>query len=114
MKFVEGRQIIDAILLAAKTVEDYLSKTKKGYIIKPDFKKAYNKVDWAFLDAVMEQKVFNNRWRKSIQGRLTNTIFSIMINRRPRVPSFASRGLRQGDHYPLFSLYIIDAFQPIC
>lgn len=35
MAFVVGRQILDAIILAAETVDDYLTKkNKKGFITK--------------------------------------------------------------------------------
>jgi hypothetical protein len=84
LAFIEGRQIIDVILMVAEIVDEYLSNKKKGYIIKLDFEKAYDRDDWGFLEAVMEQKGFITRWRKKIQGCLSIANFSIMIKDRPR------------------------------
>lgn len=55
--FVEGRQILDAILVASGTVGHWKKERKKGFFLKLDFEKAYDKVDWAFLDAVLKAKV---------------------------------------------------------
>lgn len=60
MAFIEDRQIIDVSLLAAERVwiiDDYLSN-KKGYSFRLNFEIAYDKVDWSFLNAVMEQEGF--------------------------------------------------------
>ena len=45
---VEGRQILDAILTANKAVEEYRSECKKGALLKIDFEKAYDRMEWPF------------------------------------------------------------------
>ena len=56
--FVEGRQILDTVLIANEAVEEYRSKGRKGWVFKIDFTKAYDCVDWGFLDLVLEKKGF--------------------------------------------------------
>lgn len=46
--FIHNRQNLDGILLTGKIVED-LKRRKKGVILKLDFQKAYDKVDWEFI-----------------------------------------------------------------
>ena len=60
--FLEGRQILDPILIANKAVEDYRIRKKKGWIIKLDLEKAFDIVDWAFLEKVMHKKNFAEKW----------------------------------------------------
>ncbi|KAK9927793.1 hypothetical protein M0R45_024959 [Rubus argutus] len=95
--FVKGRQILDAVLVANEVVEETKKKKNEGLFLKVDFEKAYDHIEWTFLDHVLEQKGFGQRWRKWIGGCLQSANFSIMINGRPRGKFSASRGLRQGD-----------------
>uniref|UniRef100_A0A803NWF8 Reverse transcriptase domain-containing protein n=1 Tax=Cannabis sativa TaxID=3483 RepID=A0A803NWF8_CANSA len=95
--FVEGRQILDSILIANESVEDYRSRGKSGMVFKLDFKKAYDRVEWDFLDSVMRNKGFGVTCRKWIKGCVSSTSFSIFINGRPREKFHGSWGLRQGD-----------------
>ena len=95
--FVKGRQILDAILIANKLVKEVRQKKEEGLVFKIDFEKAYDHVEWRFLDEVLQRKGFGNRWRKWVHGCLSSANFSVLINGRPRGKFHASRGLRQGD-----------------
>ena len=61
--FMHNRQILDVVLVATEAVEDYRKRKKKGVIFKVDFEKAYDHVNWDFLDLVLEKKGFGVRWR---------------------------------------------------
>nr|KAJ0186044.1 hypothetical protein LSAT_V11C900469590 [Lactuca sativa] len=42
-------------------------KTKKAiFLFKVNFEKAFNIINWGYLDSVMEQISFGNKWRKWI------------------------------------------------
>lgn len=56
--FVHGRQIMNAILVAYETIEDWKLSNRKGLLLKLNLGKAYDKVDWDFLDAILELKGF--------------------------------------------------------
>ncbi|KAM2902960.1 hypothetical protein COP2_002826 [Malus domestica] len=94
--FVKDRQILDAVLIANEVVEEVRQKKEDGLVLKIDFEKAYDHVEWRFLDEVLQRKSFGNKWRKWMQGCLSSANFSVLINRRPRGKFQASRGLRQG------------------
>ncbi|RVX22620.1 putative ribonuclease H protein [Vitis vinifera] len=98
--FVQGRQILDAVLIANEIVDEKKRSGEEGVVFKIDFEKAYDHVSWDFLDHVMEKKGFNPRWRNWIRGCLSSVSFAILVNGNAKEWVKASRGLRQGD--PLF------------
>ncbi|GMQ04499.1 hypothetical protein CsSME_00049896 [Camellia sinensis var. sinensis] len=54
--FVQGRQILDVVLVANEVVEECRKSRKRGLVFTADFEKAYDHVDWHFLDFVMAKK----------------------------------------------------------
>ena len=82
--FLEGRKILDPILIENEAVEDYRIRKKKGWIIKLDLEKAFDRVDWAFLGKVMCEKNFTESWILWIMGCINNPKYSVFINGRPR------------------------------
>ena len=53
--FVKGRQILHVALVANEVVEEYRVSGKEGVVFKVDFEKAYDHVDWNFLDFALEK-----------------------------------------------------------
>ncbi|CAJ2652400.1 unnamed protein product [Trifolium pratense] len=62
--FVKNRQILDGILIANEVVDEARKFKKDLLLFKVDFEKAYDSVDWGYLDAVMGRMAFPNLWRK--------------------------------------------------
>ncbi|RVW87592.1 putative ribonuclease H protein [Vitis vinifera] len=48
--FVEGKHILDAVLIANEVVDEKRRSGEEGIVFKIDFVKAYDHVDWGFLD----------------------------------------------------------------
>ena len=61
--FVQGRHILDAVLIANEIVNEKRRLGEEGVVLKIDFEKAYDHVDWDFLDHVLGKKGFSPRWR---------------------------------------------------
>ncbi|RVW71406.1 Uridylate kinase [Vitis vinifera] len=78
--FVEGRHILDAVLIANKVVDEKRRSGEEGVVFKIDFEKAYDYVDWGFLDHVLERKEFSPKWRSWIRGCLSSSSFAILVN----------------------------------
>ena len=96
--FVEGRQILDEVVHEKKRLGE------EGVVFKIDFEKAYDNVDWGFLDNVLERKGFSAKWRSWMKGCLSSMSFVILVNGNAKGWIKATRGLRQGDPSPLFFL----------
>ena len=95
--FVEGRQILDAVLIANEMVDEKRRSGEEGIVFKINFEKAYDHVDWGFLEHVLERKGLSPKWRSWMRCCLSSTRFAILANGSAKGWIKASRGLRQGD-----------------
>ncbi|KAK4382839.1 hypothetical protein Sango_2834400 [Sesamum angolense] len=90
------RQTGDNILLAQEIIH-YLGvkKTDWNVALKLDIAKAYDKVDWIFLESVLLQLGFPPRWIELVRNCISNCWFPILIN--GSLSSFfkSTMGLRQ-------------------
>ena len=65
--------------------------------LKLDMSKAYDRVEWACLDKIMEKLDFVEHWRRLIMRCVTTVSYAFNINGRPRGRIIPTRGIRQGD-----------------
>lgn len=73
------------------------TKCKFEFGIKLDMQKAYDRVEWDFLDVVMEKMGLCDIRRKLIMQCVTSVNFAVFLNWLPGSKFAPSRGLRQGD-----------------
>ncbi|CAH9143889.1 unnamed protein product [Cuscuta epithymum] len=59
--------------------------------------KTYDRVEWAFLEGMMRQLGFADRWVRLIMECVTSVSYSIPFDNSEIVPIFPTRGLCQGD-----------------
>lgn len=98
--FVEGRLISDNILVAHELLHALNSDNKcaEEYIaIKTDISKAYDRIEWSFLEKVMQMQGFPMKWRNLIMSYVSSVQYQVLINGEPHGNIRPSRGLRQGD-----------------
>ena len=60
--FVEGRQILNAVLIANEAIDSVLKNTENGILYKFDIKKAYDNEEWSFLLTIMHKMGFREKW----------------------------------------------------
>jgi hypothetical protein len=61
--FVKGRNLVEGVV-AVNEVIDHAKKTRQScLILKVDFEKAYDSVDWGFLDYILRRFGFSDKWR---------------------------------------------------
>ncbi|GAU47276.1 hypothetical protein TSUD_94650 [Trifolium subterraneum] len=95
--FVKDRQILDGILIANEVVDEARKTKKELLLFKVDFEKAYDSVDWGYLDAVMGRMSFPVLWRKWIKECVCTATASVLVNGSPTDEFPLKRGLRQRD-----------------
>lgn len=59
-----------------------------------EFKKAYDCVEWPFLDWMMERMGFRERWRQWIHECISTAKISILVNGSPKKEFLVGKGLQ--------------------
>ncbi|KAK3206924.1 hypothetical protein Dsin_020970 [Dipteronia sinensis] len=96
MAFVANRQIIDSFVVAEEIISRWKGDKEGGLLIKLDFEKAYDSVDFGFLDYMMEGMGFSVRWRGWIKECISSPLISVLVNGSSTSQFGIERGLRQG------------------
>ena len=98
--FVPKRAIGDNVLITHEILH-YLrtskAKVRCSMAIKTNMSKAYDRIEWAFLEAVLRRLGFYERWISWIMVYVTFVSYSFLVNGAPQGKFKPSRGIRQGD-----------------
>ncbi|CAN0875633.1 Transposon TX1 uncharacterized 149 kDa protein [Linum grandiflorum] len=100
--FVKGRSIVDNIVIAFETLHNMKLRrhAKHGEVaVKIDISKAYDRVDWRYLEEILHKLVFDNKWVKLMMMCVKFVEYRVAVNMELVGPLVPGRGLRQG--YPL-------------
>ena len=98
--FVKGRMIYDNIMVAHESIHSMMNKNsgRMGWMAaKMDMSKAYDKVEWDYLEGIMRVMRFASRWVEMVMEYVRTVTYSTVINGRQWGHIKPSKGLRQGD-----------------
>ncbi|GJV91519.1 putative RNA-directed DNA polymerase, partial [Tanacetum coccineum] len=104
--FIQGRYILDGGLIATEACEYLKKEKKKAFLLKVDFEKAYDSVN--FIQNTLLQMGFGERWCKWVQTCQKSASVSVLVNGSPTLEFKMERGVRQGDPLSPF-LYLVAA-----
>ncbi|GAA0146089.1 hypothetical protein LIER_36255 [Lithospermum erythrorhizon] len=100
--FIHGIGAQDNILMAQELTHtiQYSKGIKNGLAaIKIDMSKAFDRIKWDFLLAILEKLRFPHHWICLIKECISMVQFSVLVNGRTTTPFKPSCGLRQEDPF---------------
>ena len=98
--FMTDCLISDNIMVAFETLH-YMRNHSTGstgfMALKLDMSKAYDWVEWLYMEKLMKKMGFCEAWVKLMIGCISTATYSILINEEPQGNIVPTRGLHQGD-----------------
>lgn len=111
--FIPGRLITDNATIAFECfhkIQHSRSTHSTHCAYKLDLAKAYDRVDWNFLEQVLVKTGFNHKWTNWIMQCVRSIRYTVRCNGVLLEPFIPSRGLRQGDPFsPYLFLFVADS-----
>jgi hypothetical protein len=105
--FLKGRQLVDGVVVVNEVVDLAKRTGRSCLIFKVDFEKAYDSVEWSFLDYMLGRFGFCAKWKDWIRACVFAGNMSVLINGSPSEEINIQRGLKQGDPLAPFLFLLV-------
>jgi hypothetical protein len=105
--FIKGRNLVDGVVVVNEVL-DLAKKTGKDCMVfKVDFEKAYDSVDWGFLEYMLRRFGFCDKWVEWMRACVFAGSMSVLVNGSPTREIDIHRGLKQGDPLAPFLFLLV-------
>jgi hypothetical protein len=78
--FMPGRHILEGVLVLHESIHELHHRKLDDVLLKIDFEKAYDKVNWDFLHQTMRMKGFDPKWCRWIKEFISRGSVGIRVN----------------------------------
>jgi hypothetical protein len=116
--FVPGHLITDNVLIAYESIhaiKNKRSSTNGLCEVKLDMHKAYDRVEWIFLENMMRRLGFDGRWISLMMACVSSVHYQVRFNSEETDMFTPMRGLRHGIPSPLTcSFYVLRDYLVFC
>jgi len=110
--FIKGRSITDTFIYALELVQVCHKRKRPAIVLKLDFAKAFDTVNWDGLSNVLNARGFCQKRVNWMSHILSSSKTSILVNGCPGPWITCKRGLRQGDPIsPYLFLLVAETLQ---
>lgn len=92
--FIRKRQISDCILLTSAVYAALKSGKSRGFIVKLDFAKVFDTMNWDFAYQVLQWMNLGNTWVRWIKNIFESSRISVLVNGSPTEEFQPLRGIR--------------------
>jgi hypothetical protein len=101
--------ILEGVVTAHEVLHSVHHGKQQGYVVKLDYEKAYDKVNWMFFIDVLRKRGFGSKWLEWIRCILFRGLVGVTINNEEGEFFQTGKGLRQGDPLsPLLFNLVVD------
>ncbi|CAN0881186.1 Transposon TX1 uncharacterized 149 kDa protein [Linum grandiflorum] len=97
--FIQGRSIVDNVLIAFETLHALNTRRRAKHgeaALKIDISKAYDRVEWPYLEAILTKIGFAKTWVDLMMMCVKSVEYTVTVNSVTTGPVVPKRGLRQG------------------
>jgi hypothetical protein len=89
------RNIMDGVLLIHELINYTYAKKQYGVVVKLDFEKTYNKVNWDFILECHKIRGFNDLWCSWVKQSLFDGTISVKLNNEMGPYFQSAKGVHQ-------------------
>ncbi|WOL17398.1 hypothetical protein Cni_G26190 [Canna indica] len=95
--FTKGCSTLDYFMMVSETINSCSQLDQNICVIKFDFERAFDTINWGFIEQLLHAHGFPDNWTSVILQLLKIATYSLLIHGEPGRPFQHKHGIRQGN-----------------